>query len=225
MLRLLHLCDSLFPIGSFAHSDGLEAAAVNGEVTGAATLGSWMEATLTDTLGRYEGVMVALAGRRYLAGDWAGLDQLDQEGHALRPSSTARQASCAMGKRLLKSWQALHPSPELDRLIAGPGALRRGTLPVGFGVACAAAGIAEREAVAGYFYTRLAATISAAMRLIAIGQGEAHALLTQCLARVPAVVDMVGRRADAGESPSTFAPALDLALMGQQYCRSRLFRS
>ena len=30
LLALLHLCDSLFPIGSFAYSDGLESAAAAG---------------------------------------------------------------------------------------------------------------------------------------------------------------------------------------------------
>ena len=38
LLSLLHLCDSLFPIGSFAYSDGLESAAASGLVTGTADL-------------------------------------------------------------------------------------------------------------------------------------------------------------------------------------------
>jgi len=32
VLQLLHLCDSLFPLGAFAHSDGLETATVAGAV-------------------------------------------------------------------------------------------------------------------------------------------------------------------------------------------------
>ena len=43
LLSLLHLCDSLFPIGSFAYSDGLESAAASGLVTGTADLAEWLE--------------------------------------------------------------------------------------------------------------------------------------------------------------------------------------
>ena len=79
-----------------------------------------------------------------------------------------------------------------------------------------------RESLEGFCYTRLAATVSSAMRLMSIGQHEAHALLTEMLADAPSVVDTVlARRA----RPSQFAPVLDLAVMSQQYVHSRLFRS
>ena len=79
-----------------------------------------------------------------------------------------------------------------------------------------------RDAVEAFAYTRLAATVSSAMRLIAIGQNEAHLLLSRALERVPAVVDaMIARRA----KPESFMPALDIAQMTHQYVHSRLFRS
>ncbi len=96
------------------------------------------------------------------------------------------------------------------------------TLPVAFGVVCASADIDERAALEAYFYTRLAATISCAMRLMPIGQHEAHLRLADALARVPSLVDGVLAR---GEQPAAFLPALDLAAMNQQYVHSRLFRS
>ena len=61
------------------------------------------------------------------------------------------------------------------------------------------------------------------MRLMPIGQTEAHALLADALdARAG------GRRRacwHAAREPESFAPALDLAAMTQQYVHSRLFRS
>ena len=60
------------------------------------------------------------------------------------------------------------------------------------------------------------------MRLVAIGQTDAHRLLSRALARVPAIVDdVLARQA----RPESFAPALDIAQMTQQYVHSRLFRS
>jgi urease accessory protein UreF len=60
------------------------------------------------------------------------------------------------------------------------------------------------------------------MRLMPIGQTDAHRLLARTLGRVPAVVDGIIERDGRVES---FAPALDIAAMTQQYLHSRLFRS
>jgi urease accessory protein UreF len=61
------------------------------------------------------------------------------------------------------------------------------------------------------------------MRLMAIGQHDGHTLLARLLAEVPALAAEI---ADGSESAfGSFAPALDIAAMSQQYGHSRLFRS
>jgi urease accessory protein UreF len=60
------------------------------------------------------------------------------------------------------------------------------------------------------------------MRIIALGQTEAHHLLARTLESVPAIVDEVIARDGA---PESFTPALDVAQMTHPYVRSRLFRS
>jgi urease accessory protein len=128
-----------------------------------------------------------------------------------------------MGVRLLATWAALHPDPRLDEIqslarhgLIGP------TLPVAFGSACACRLIAEREAIEAFAYTRLTAAVSAAMRLMPIGQTAAHTVLARTLDRVPAVVGALLAR--GGEADS-FTPELDIALMTHQYLHSRLFRT
>jgi urease accessory protein UreF len=83
-------------------------------------------------------------------------------------------------------------------------------------------GVERRDAVEAFAYTRLAATTSAAMRLMPIGQTDAHALLARTLDRVPAIAAAIATRDARLES---FAPALDIEAMTQQYLHSRLFRS
>ena len=61
--------------------------------------------------------------------------------------------------------------------------------------------------------------------MMQIGQAEAHALLARAVARVPAVVDGIIARDHAGARAESCAPAMDLAVMSQQYLHSRLFRS
>ncbi len=219
LVVLLHLCDSLFPIGSFSHSDGLEAATASQRVRSATDLREWMEAVFDDTLSRLEGPAASQAWRAWSEARLDAVLVLDAEMHAIRPSSSGRAASRAMGTRLLKTWSAIRPSDALPVL---PGAHPRVTLPVGFGVVAAAAGIANREMLQGFMYTRLASTVSAAMRLMPLGQHEGHRLLADVLAGVPAAVDDILRD---DRRLMSFAPALDLAAMSQQYVHSRLFRS
>ncbi len=221
LVALLHLCDSLFPIGSFAHSDGLESATSAGSIATAADLRQWVDVTLDETLRCCEGPAVRSAWDAFADGRLADLLEIDAEVEAIRPSSTLRQASRAMGTRLLSTWQRIRPSDGLERFAAALGD-RGVTQPVGFAVVCAASQISRRATLEAFFYTRLAAVVSSAMRLMAIGQGEAHALLAATLGRVPDTVDRVLASLDP---PSAFVPALDIAAMSQQYVRSRLFRS
>lgn len=222
-LELLHLCDSLFPIGGFAYSDGLEAATSAGTIAHAADLQAWLEAVLDDTIGRLEGPAVWRAWRAVVDADVEVLLRLDEELTALRPASSARRSSRAMGQRLLTTWQALHPDERLERLSAlAKEGLVGPVLPLAFAAAGACAGVTRRASVEAYAYTRLAATVSAAMRLMPIGQTDAHRLLSRALERVPAVVD----RVEAGDGVcESFTPMMDIAAMTQQYLHSRLFRS
>jgi urease accessory protein len=234
MVRLLHLCDSLFPTGGFAHSDGLEAAVACGRVSSVDGLRAWMDVVLEATLARVDGPAVLRAWRACIDGGWSDLAALDAEVHALKPSSTARSASWAIGSRLLKTWGEIHGGagagseqtqpanavtrPRTDRT-------QPTTLPVAFGIICATSGIDAGPAVEGFIYTRLAAVTSCAMRLMPIGQREAHRLLAAALARVPATRERIERSVDRGEPLGVFTPVIDLDLIEQQYVQSRLFLS
>ena len=218
-LALLHLCDSLFPIGAFAYSDGLETAAARAAPPfDAGELRAWIDVCLDETLGRMEGPAVWQAWTAFRDEDWDTLVMLDDELTALRPSSSGRRSSRAMGRRLLATWQTLHADPRLERPVFRDGP----ALPIAFAGACACSDIDRRHAVGAFAYTRLAATMSAAMRLMPIGQTDAHTLLARTLERVPAVVDLIASRHVRIES---FTPAVDIAAMTQQYVHSRLFRS
>jgi urease accessory protein len=223
LLSLLHLCDSLFPIGSFAYSDGLESAAASGLVTGVAGLHEWLEASRDEGFGRADGPAMVIAWSAIEHDDWDGVMAIDEEITALRASATTRMSNRAMGLRLVKTWHRLHPADRLEHLLALARAGRPGTaLPVAFAAVSRSSGLTLRDALGGYAYTRLAATVSAAMRLVPIGQTDAHQLLSRALELVPATIDgVLARQA----RPESFTPALDIAQMSQQYVHSRLFRS
>jgi urease accessory protein len=223
LVSLLHLCDSLFPIGGFGYSDGLEAAAAAGHLQSADDLEAWLVVTLDEVIRRTDGPAVVRAWNAWPSGDWDELARVDREAIAIRPASATRLSNRAMGLRLLKSWHGLHPDPRLAEGLTLAARGRIGpSLPVAFAVACAASSVGCRDALQAFAYTRLAGATSAAMRLAAIGQTDAHARLAAALARVPEAADELLVSDLVIES---FAPALDIATMSHPYVPSRLFRS
>ena len=221
---LLHLCDTLFPTGGYAHSDGLETAAAERLVTGGADLESWLTGCLRESIGCCDGIVVMEAMPAFNEERWADLRALDEELHALRPSSAARAASRSTGRRLLRTWSAIDPAVA-PRLVSAAGLSLDVTFPVAFAIACASIGVPSVEAVEAFAYTRLASATSSAMRLLPVGQQEAHVRLASVLRQVPATARDVEERVRRGCRPGAFTPAFDLAAMGQQYVHSRLFLS
>src|SRR5205814_6535503 len=114
MLKLLHLCDSLFPLGAFAYSDGLETAAATGAIADADGLRGWMDVCVDETIGRTEGPIACHAWSMVNERRWDALAALDADAIALRPSATGRRSTRAMGQRLLTTWRALYPHADLD---------------------------------------------------------------------------------------------------------------
>ena len=222
LLALLHICDSLFPTGGFGYSDGLEAATAAGLIETPTDLQAWLDVCLDEVVGRMDGPAALGAWSAFDRQDWQALCELDDETTAMRPSSAMRRSTRAMGLRLVTTWSALYPDRRLDRLLDLAHGRRLGpALPVAFGCACASAGVGMRDAGAAFAYTRLASTTSAALRLMRIGQTDAHTRLANTLGRVPMVIEAMTTRA----RPESFTPAMDVSAMAQPYLHSRLFRS
>lgn len=219
LVTLLHVCDSLFPVGAFAHSDGLEAAVSDGLVRDVPALRAWMGVMVSETLGGCEAPAARDAWCAAARTDTAALAILDEELHAMRPAAAGREASRTTGTRLLRTFAHIRPS---DRLHDIHGQLQQATFPVAFGVVCATSDVPLQAALESFMYTRLASAVSAAMRLMPLGQHEAHALLAEVLAGVPARASNI---ASETAPPRAFTPLVDVAAMGHQYLHSRLFRS
>ena len=114
---LLHLCDSLFPIGAFAHSEGLEAATADGAVATGDDLRRWLDVCLDEGIARCEGPAMAIARRAFEDEQWGVLAALDDALVAMRPAETTRQSSRSMGVRLVKTWQHLRTHHRLAALV------------------------------------------------------------------------------------------------------------
>jgi urease accessory protein len=223
-LVLLQFCDTALPIGAFAFSNGLETYTQKGLIADPATLQSWLEAVLHHVVQGSHLLPVALAYRETAAADWAQLRRLDQQLTAMKHARELREASLKMGQGLLRLARQVWPRPAVERLHAlcqqksmvGHHALVLGVL--GYEL-----GWAERVIVEAAGYQWLSGIISAALRLLPMGQLAGQRVLTTLLPHLPAVADDI--RHQGWDDLSSAAPEFDIRAMQHETLDSRLFRS
>src|SRR5262245_49258207 len=98
LARMLQFGDSMFPIGGFSFSAGLESAIQTGVVTDAATLHAFAR-TAVEQAARGDGIALIAAHRAARSGDLEALIRVDEEVYARKLSDETRTMSTRLGKK------------------------------------------------------------------------------------------------------------------------------
>ena len=98
LARMLQFGDSMFPIGGFSFSCGLESAIQKGVVADAATLHAFTR-TAVEQAARGDGIALIAAHRAAAAGDVDALIRIDEQVYARKLSDEMRTMSVRMGKK------------------------------------------------------------------------------------------------------------------------------
>jgi urease accessory protein len=171
VLQLLQLADSALPIGSMTHSFGLESLVFDEDIEYSvqgcpASLGSYLENSLYESL-MVDAVFCREAHARAVQG--APVFDLNQQASALRLARESREASLTMGRRFATLAALLHPGPALFRLAS----LQELHHSVAFGYTLGVLGIEPDTSVSAFIHQCVLNTISAAQRLLPLGQIQA----------------------------------------------------
>jgi len=220
LLHTLQLTDSLFPVGAFAYSDGLESAASSGHVHNADSLARWLDHFLNDVFVPCEGLALLKCIRAAEKEEWATIRAIDEELTALKPAAETRNSSRSVGKRLLTTYAGIIQD---GGFLSIAEALPQCNVPVAYAIVFSHRGLDAADALLAFGYLRLVGIVSAALRLIPMGQQHGQALLTSAIEQLPAAVERI---VQAGAEPlRLFNPLLDVQQMSHRYVYSRLFRS
>jgi urease accessory protein len=224
LLPLLHLADTAFPTGGYAHSFGLETYCQEGRVTSAAELMAFLTMHLEGAAGPTDATAAVAVLRAFRAGDLAACGELDATLEAMKPVRELREASRQMGRQTLRVATALTRHPALAGYLAAVDAGERpGHHGVAFGLAAGALGVEAEAAATGYLYSATALLVGAALRLMRLGQLEGQRVLWS----LHPVIARVAAEA-AARDPSDlwgWAPGLELAGIAHAGLDARLFRS
>ncbi|MEM7695117.1 MAG: urease accessory UreF family protein [Pseudomonadota bacterium] len=204
------------PIGAFSYSHGLETLFAAGGLGDRAAAQAAIGAAVAHGAGWSDTVMCAHAYARASAGDAAGLADLCAFGAALAPSAERAEEAHYQGAAFRDLVAAVWPVPLLPEGRAVP-------LPVVVGAAGAGHGVPREALLQGALSAFAANLVSAAVRLVPLGQTDGQRI-TRDLA--PTVAQTVRAAKDALLSDvGGFAPGLDVATIAHEVQDVRLFRS
>jgi urease accessory protein len=224
LYRLMTWLSPAFPVGGFSYSHGLEHAVEAALVVDAATAHAWIEGILVDGSGRTDATFFAAAWRAAKAGDVETLLDVAQLAEAMRATSEVALESHAQGRAFLDTVNKTRS----DRRIAAFGreCSLRGlgpAYPVAVAAVAACSGIALRAALAAYLQGFGALLVSAAVRLVPLGQTDGQRVQAGLEPVVLAAARAAMRRPfdDVGGA----APMVDWTSMRHETQHTRLFRS
>jgi urease accessory protein len=221
LYRLMAWLSPAYPVGAFSYSSGIEWAVEAGDIRDAASLADWLAAMIREGSGFCDAVFLAHVHRAAVAGDDEALTAAAELAAAFAPSRERFLETIQQGRAFFETTRAAWPCAALDRLAAtweGPLAY-----PVAVAAASAGHGIALAPALAAYLQATAANLVSAAVRLVPLGQTDGQRVLASlepviaaCVARALACpLEAVGG--------ATFRA--DLASMRHETQYTRLFRS
>jgi urease accessory protein len=221
LARVLQFGDSMFPIGGFSFSCGLESAIQEGVVADLATLRAFAR-TAVEQAARGDGIALIAAHRAAAANDVDALIRIDSQVYARKLSDEVRTMSVRMGKKFTEMGVQVIGAPLLctwrERIEAS---VTPGCYPVALAVNFAAQGLPAREAFVVHQYGLAAAILSAALRLMRISHVETQKILFELNGRTQALYE---RAAAARLSDmSGYAPLTEILAAVHAKAHVRLF--
>lgn len=217
LLRLVRLVSPSLPIGAFAYSQGLERAVDVGWVQDADAALDWMAGLLAQGLVPLDLAVLARLEEANRQGDPAARERWNARLLAARETAELRFEDVQMGGALWRLIEDLRPEIRLAR----PAGDR--SLACAFAAAGVAWSIPRDSLLLGYAWCWLEHQVSAATKLVPLGQTAAQRILDALMPTLPARVVEALARSD--EEIGAALPGLAWLSASHETQYSRLFRS
>lgn len=242
LLRLLTWASPAFPTGGFAYSHGLEWAVEAGDVTTEAAALDWIGAVLTDGTGRSDAILLRAAWREHphpspspqaeegpakpspaYGGGLGGGLSCSKRQKISHPNSVAVLATALASsrERLEETLHQGHAFALAAAVWSGPA--EPAPYPVAFGQLARQQGVPEDDAVRAMLHALAANLVSAAVRLVPLGQTAGLRILH---ALEPTIEQLATETQSATlDDIGSACFRADIAAMRHETQHTRLFRS
>jgi len=209
ILTLVQWFSPAWPVGSFAYSHGLEWLVECGDIRRGDDLRSWLEDVIEHGAGRTDAIFL---GAAFKAKGESALAEIDAAARGFAPSKERLMETDLQGAAFCRITASVHGF-DLPPL----------TYPVAVGRAARLAGLPLGTTARMFAQAVMSNLVTAAMRLMPLGQSEGHALIRE----LTPVCARCAEAALAGDLDmlSATAFAADLASMRHETQYSRVFRT
>jgi urease accessory protein len=221
LYRLMTWLSPAFPVGGFSYSSGIEWAVEAGDITNAGSLKDWLAAMLTDGSGLCDAIFLAHAHRAVAADNDRALREVAELAAAFVPSRERQLETTTQGRAFIEIARAAWDCDGLAHAVAQCGGAI--VYPVAVGIVSAAHAIRLEPALHAFLHALVSNWISAAARLIPLGQTDCQ----RVLAALEPAVSETAKRAIAAKLDDLGSAAFraDLASLRHETQYTRLFRS
>lgn len=220
LYRLLTWLSPSYPVGAFAYSQGLEGAITGGSIRNADTVRQWLLDGLEFGALWSDAIVFARSHEAANADDRDALLEINAFARAFQPTRELRLETLAQGRAFIEVTAKAWPCEPVENFSKSG---REIAYPVAVASAVAGHGIACEAALDAWLHAAVSNLVSAAIRLVPLGQTEGQCLIAALEA------DLRSARDRAIETPldalSTASFAMEIASMHHETQETRLFRS
>lgn len=219
---LAQLCDSAFPIGAFAFSNGLESAVEYGLIKTSINLKQYTKAIVEQALNT--DIIAALHSHRALCSNsYEQLYIADSKSYINKISAEARGMTIKMGKRCAEMANLLYPENKQAAQWLNDIETNRsyGCYNISAATLYYAAGMDEQSLFAGLVYGVINTTLNAALRVFRISHKETQRLLLEISSSASKNYDSI-KDLELDDMQS-FAPESDIIASLHEYGTKRMF--
>lgn len=219
LFHLFRFTSSLLPIGSFAYSQGLESAIESGWLKSEEDVCYWLTGILTEVL-PYNDLAILIRQADALSDDdFEAFCSLNNMILALRESHELLLEDIQLGR----TFKTLLNDVDSDLGRQEYLAIEPLSYVSAFAVSLSGVSIGRRELASAYIWSWLENQVSAAIKLVPLGQSQGQRITKRIIDRLADVIEttLAVKYDDIGAS----APALAIASSWHETQYSRLFRS
>ena len=177
-LRIIQICDSNFPVGSFNHSFGMESYLRNNKITNSDTMRKWLDSFLKSQFIYSDGLAIRMLYEYLEKEDLDMIWELDRLLTVQSIAKETRNGNKLIASRMTKIFLDLYNSELLE--LYEEKILRKevfGHPAIVFGLLMHTLDFSEEEAIIFHMYATISTLIQNSVRAIPLGQKDGQLML------------------------------------------------
>lgn len=221
-ILLAQLCDSAFPVGAFAFSNGVESAVENNIIKSKSDLKEYARSAVLQSL-KSDYLASLIAFRAAYSNDYQTILRADRISYTGKVSHESRVMSTKMGKKCSEMSKLLFPQNIIvnkwqEEIIEGQ---CYGCYNISLAILFRASGLDEASLFAALEYGTISMILNAALRIFRVSHIDTQKILQELSSLAPADYEAI--KEHNLEDIQSFAPELDVIASLHEQGTKRMF--